>query len=774
MRFVRFVAFVAFVGRVALLVSLLMVGIASAFSADGWRAGAASATITPNEAMPMAGYASRDRPSDGKATELHAKAVVLEADNQSKAVLVTLDLVGIDRDLAREVRQLIAAKHALDSERVLICCSHTHSGPVVKRNLGPLHYYRLNPSQRLQIERYADSLRDTILSVVSKAIQEMEPCQLSWGIGHTDFAVNRRNNKEADGSKLRSQGLLLGPSDHDVPVLAIHNQKGQLKTVLFGYACHATVLSDYQWSGDYPGYAQIELEGRHPGCIAMFFAGCGADQNPIPRRTVELAVHYGRQLATAVDQILLTTDMKTASPKLACEYREVELAFDQLPTVAELHAQSESKSIYESLRAKQLLEAIDAGQPLANAYPYPISFWRIGDDLNLVALGGEVVVDYSLRLKGLLPRSSFIAAYSHDVMAYIPSKRVLKEGGYEGGGAMVYYGLPALWSDRVEETIVQEVERQNASLQGGKDRSPIFESKSLKVVSDQGRGGEGPAWDPKLGILTSGNGNIHRLATDGTSSVFRRGAGTNGLLFDHQGRLIACEPLLRRVTRTEQDGTVSILTQSFGNQKYNSPNDLSLDSTGRIYFSDPRYGGTEDMQQRNDRNETIEGVYRIDLDGTVHRVVEREVQRANGVLVSADDRYLFVADNCNNLENGARKLWRFELKSDGSVVPSSQKLIHDWGKGRGPDGLKQDTLGNLYVAAGRTEPSLPFESDVRMRGGIYVFDPAGSLIDFVHVPTDEVTNCAFGGTDLKTLFVTGGGTLYSLRTLHPGKVTWPR
>jgi gluconolactonase len=168
-------------------------------------------------------------------------------------------------------------------------------------------------------------------------------------------------------------------------------------------------------------------------------------------------------------------------------------------------------------------------------------------------------------------------------------------------------------------------------------------------------------------------------------------------------------------------------------------------------------------------------VYRIDPDGTVSRVIGREVERANGVLVSADDRYLFVADNNNDAAGGARKLWRFDLKADGNVDPKSRKLLHDWGKGRGPDGIKQDAKGRLYVAAGLNKPNPPAEPATDVKGGIYVIDPwSGKLLAFIGVPTDEVTNCAFGGDDLKTLYITGGGTLYSIRTSTPGVVNWPR
>lgn len=299
----------------------------------------------------------------------------------------------------------------------------------------------------------------------------------------------------------------------------------------------------------------------------------------------------------------------------------------------------------------------------------------------------------------------------------------------------------------------------------------LFEPNAkLKVEAEKGVAGEGPAWDARLGLLTSGNGNIHRLTRDGDAVLFRQGAGTNGLLFDREGRLIACEPERRRVTRTDAKGQLTVLTDSFGGKKYNQPNDVTVDAKGRIYFSDPRYGPREGMEQKNEKGETIEGVYRIDTDGKVTRVIGREVERANGVLVSADDKFLYVADNNNDL-GGARKLYRFDLK-DGEVSLKSKTLLHDWGTGRGPDGLKQDDKGNLYVAGGLNKPNPPSEPAANVKGGIYVFNPEGKLLTFLPVPTDEVTNCAFGGDDLRTLYITGGGVLYSIRTANAGRVLW--
>jgi gluconolactonase len=303
---------------------------------------------------------------------------------------------------------------------------------------------------------------------------------------------------------------------------------------------------------------------------------------------------------------------------------------------------------------------------------------------------------------------------------------------------------------------------------------PIFApGAQLRVEAANGSGGEGPAWHPKLGVLSSGNGHVCRLDRDGTSSVHRKNAGTNGLLFDTEGRMLACDSEHRRMIRFEADGAVTVLTDRYGGNRYNTPNDLTLDSNGRIYFSDPRYGDRTGMEILDEQGQTVEGVYRIDPDGKVTRVIGRELERPNGVLVSADDKFLYVADNNNNTLGGARKLWRFGLRADGTVNHTSRMLLYDWGTGRGPDGLKQDRQGRLFVAAGLNKPSPPFEPATDRKGGIYVVSPDGKLLTFLPVPRDEVTNCAFGGDDLKTLYITAGGTLYSIRTATPGRVVWP-
>lgn len=291
-----------------------------------------------------------------------------------------------------------------------------------------------------------------------------------------------------------------------------------------------------------------------------------------------------------------------------------------------------------------------------------------------------------------------------------------------------------------------------------------------KLVLESGAG-EGPAWHPKLGLLMSGDGNVNRLTIDGKLQVYRKGAGTNGLLFDRKGRLLMCQPKFRRFSR-DAEGKLTVLTAKYKGKRYNQPNDVAVDSRGRIYFSDPKYGPRTNMEMLDAKGRKVEGVYRIDPDGNVTRIITHEADRPNGVLVTPDDKFLYVADNNNNTIGGARKLLRFKLHADGTIDPNSKKVIYDWKSGRGPDGMAIDTKGRLYVAGGRNKPN-KFET-AKEKGGVYVFSPKGKLLKFVPIPRDEVTNCAFGGEDLKTLYITAGGTLWTIRTAAAGRPVWPR
>ncbi|HJT31460.1 MAG TPA: neutral/alkaline non-lysosomal ceramidase N-terminal domain-containing protein [Pirellulales bacterium] len=440
-----------------LLSALMFALLVSPVAAETWKAGTAKVTITPERPMWMSGYAARTRPAEGTMIDLWAKALVLEDPAGQRAALVTMDLVGIPRDLSLAVRDVVETRYGLSRPQIMLAVSHTHCGPVVGRNL-PMYFF--DDAQRKLVDEYAASLQQKLVELVGEAIERLAPCELAWANGQATFAVNRRNNKEADVPGRREQGLLTGPVDYDVPVLSVRDGERRLVAVVFGYACHATVLDFYQWSGDYPGFAQATLEESHPGATALFWAGCGGDQNPVPRRKPELCRQHGQKLAAAVERVLAGV-MRPIEDHLTTSYREIELPFAQLPSHEELQQQAASANKYEGARANALLAEIDAGHPLKTTYPYPVQVWRLGRDVRLIALGGEVVVDYALRLKAELGReTTWVAGYTNDVMAYIPSRRVLTEGGYEGGGAMVYYGLPTTWSPEVEELIVRQVHEQ--------------------------------------------------------------------------------------------------------------------------------------------------------------------------------------------------------------------------------------------------------------------------------------------------------------------------
>ncbi|HXY37225.1 MAG TPA: hypothetical protein VEI07_23550, partial [Planctomycetaceae bacterium] len=335
--------------------------------------------------------------------------------------------------------------------------SHTHSGPVLRGALYDI--YPIDESDKKKIEAYSSDLETAIVRSASEALSRLEPATVSVAQGSTDFAVNRRNNREPDVPALRASHSLRGPSDYAVPVLAVRRPDGKLLAVAFGYACHNTTLGIQQWNGDYAGFAETNLEEAHPGATALFFMGCGADQNPVPRHTVDLARKYGRMMSDAV-QAVFNGKMEPLAPKLRLQYETVTLHLGAAPTRAELTARVRDRTPYIARWAGRMLKEVEAGRQLARTYPYPIQIWQLGGKQLWIALGGEVVVDYALRFKDRYGPETWVSAYANDVMAYIPSLRVLKEGGYEGNTSMLVYGMPAeRWGTDVEEIIAAGVDR---------------------------------------------------------------------------------------------------------------------------------------------------------------------------------------------------------------------------------------------------------------------------------------------------------------------------
>ena len=417
---------------------------------NGWKAGIARVVITPEQSMWMAGYASRDRPSEGTQHDLYAKALVLEDANGEQGVLITADLLGFPKNISDNIRDRLEERFNLSRAQIILNSSHTHSGPVLMGALPDI--YPLDPDQLEKIEKYSGKLTDQIVKLVAKALNSMQSVELYAGNGVTRFQVNRRNNTE---SALEQQMELHGPNDYAVPVIKVVNKAGKIIAVAFGYACHATVLNSYKWSGDYPGFAQLELEKSYPGVVALFFQGAGADLNPLPRRSAALAQQFGQELAAAVQRVL-NEGMQRLPSNLSTAYSEIELALTVPPTKEELSQMAEELSGYQKQWAMRLLEKLEKGESPRTSYPYPVQVWNMGNQ-PIVTLGGEVLVDYAIRLKQIFGENIYVLGCSNDVMAYIPSVRVLREGGYEGSLSQMVYGLPGRWKANIESLIIQEV-----------------------------------------------------------------------------------------------------------------------------------------------------------------------------------------------------------------------------------------------------------------------------------------------------------------------------
>jgi hypothetical protein len=446
------------VSRITALLLAWCLAAGQLWAADAlWKAGVAKANITPAEPLWLAGYASREKPADGKVMELWIKVLALEDARGHRAVILTSDTLGMSQSIYRPVAAALKEKFALEPHQVMLSASHTHCGPVLRDALYDM--YPLDDQQRSLIEKYSADLQTKIIETVGAALADITPARLAAGQGATGFAVNRRNNPEGSVADLIEQRALKGPVDHAVPVLAIFLPNGKLKAALFGYACHNTVMAFNKWSGDYAGFAQIALEKSHPDATALFFIGCGGDQNPLPRRQLELAERYGNMLAAAVEEVLLSPP-RTLPPELKTTLEMVTLNLGEAPTEAELGKMKNTEGATARRWATRLLEQLKSGKPFIRTYPYPVQVWRLGDTQLLIGLGGETVVDYALKFKMEFGSQTWVAGYCNDVMTYIPSLRVLKEGGYEGGGAFIPYGVPALrWAEDVEDLITASVRR---------------------------------------------------------------------------------------------------------------------------------------------------------------------------------------------------------------------------------------------------------------------------------------------------------------------------
>ena len=411
-----------------------------------WRAGVATVDITPGPRSGWRGSRRAPSPSQGTAQPLHAKALAIEDAGGQRVVVVTLDLLGVTAGMSDRIGAGVLKAHRLPRERLLLASSHTHSGPVVDTQL--MVAYDVTPQQVRDVEAYTATLEGQIVDVVGQALRALAPATLHAGHTTVTFAANRRVQFSPDG-----------PVDHRVPMLRV-DIGGTPKAILFSYACHNTTLpaTNVEWHGDYAGVAQAAIEAAQPGVTALFMTGCGADANPKPRGTREIVQQHGEALAKAVRDAMPSLTPISGATRAAMEM--VDLPFEAALTPEQWKKRFGLEDPYVARHARLMDEIRARDGKLPTMQKMPLQVWRFGTDLTLVTLGGEVVVDYALRLRRDFPGDHvWPVGYANDVFGYVPSRRVLDEGGYEGGGALLYYGRPGPFDATVEDRIFTALNR---------------------------------------------------------------------------------------------------------------------------------------------------------------------------------------------------------------------------------------------------------------------------------------------------------------------------
>ncbi|MHB1078496.1 MAG: hypothetical protein ACYC67_03780 [Prosthecobacter sp.] len=433
------------------LLAMLHAAVASA----AWQAGAAKADITPTEPVPLAGYGGKTRMSQRVEHPIWLKALALKDDSGATSVLVTADLVGLSDTMVAIIAKAALEKHGIPRERLILNTSHNHSCPVTADVLWL--YYEFTPEEAAVKDRYTAMVYAKYEEVIGKAIANLAPAELGFEQGLAGVAVNRRRSR---GPESRALG---GQVDQDVPVITV-KAGNDLKAIVFGYSCHTTALGGLSINGDYAGFAQLELEKSFPGSVAMFVQNCGGDANPLPRirgrdvEATELASMYGKVLAEAVRQVI-AAKMPPLNGPIHAAMGETELSLQPGIPLEELKQRLPNLAGMPKREFEHFIRQYETLGSPPDRVKYPVQVWRIGTDFQFIALTGETVVDYSLKFKAAYGwNSTWVCGYNNDLTSYVPSLRVLKEGGYEGVTGMFEYGHRAPYTETVEERITTKVE----------------------------------------------------------------------------------------------------------------------------------------------------------------------------------------------------------------------------------------------------------------------------------------------------------------------------
>ncbi len=546
-----------------------------------WLAGLSKVDVTPTEPVRMAGYGNRDHASEGIDTPLYVRCLALSpaGGDQPASLLLSVDTIGLPGSLTRELAISITKKHGTPREKIIFCSTHTHCGPDLVSELSNIFSVPLTDEEAAAGKRYKSQLRKGILEAVELALSDLAPATLHYAVGETGFAANRRvlTNGRWSGFGVQADG----PVDHTVPVLRINGDDGATRGVVFNYACHCTTLGGrhYKINAEWAGYACASLESTYPDAVALCTIGCGADANPDPRESLDATKLHGRTLAAEVKRVI-ATGMAVVDAPLETRFDYAGLSFD-LPTAEELEQRASSTNPQAKRHAQQLLEIYRRERRLPATYPVPIQAWRFGDQLTMIFLGGEVVVDYALRLKETFDDPNlWVTAYANDVLGYIASERMRTEGGYEFDRSGVYYALPGPWAAGTEDFLIRRIQDLLESRGRSKPLSPdqalqsfrLSDGLKIELVAAEplvqdpiniAFGEDGRLWVVEMGDYPSGEngGRVKVLSdTDGdgvfdSASLFLSGLPyPTGVQPWRDGALIVSAPDILMARDSDGDG----------------------------------------------------------------------------------------------------------------------------------------------------------------------------------------------------------------------------
>ena len=410
--------------------------------------------ITPSRPIWMAGYASRTKPSEGVLQPLWAKALAIEDEKGARVILISTDLIGLPRSLTDWSGAEILKRYGVERSHIVFNSSHTHTGPAIRENLAPM--YDLKGADAKEVDDYRTFLARKLVDLAGAALGDLQPARLDFAQGQVGFAANRR---EITPNGVRLGVNPAGAVDHSVPVLRVTAPNGKVRAILAGYACHNTTLTGefYQLSGDYAGFMQAEVEQAFSGAVAIFYQLCGGNQNPNPRSQLELARQHGKALAAEIVRVAQGT-MSPVSGRVKAVYQLVDLPLAP-HTREQFEKEATDSNVFKTRRARLMLQSYDERRE-PRKVSLPVQGIRFGRGFTLLALGGEVVVEYALWAKQTWPQEPLmVAGYSNDVPCYIPNAQIIREGGYEPVESMIYYGQPGPFTEEVEPRLKDGMSR---------------------------------------------------------------------------------------------------------------------------------------------------------------------------------------------------------------------------------------------------------------------------------------------------------------------------